>query len=302
MKRLILAAALAAIALPLPASARKAAAATTSAEVRMDHISVIKLGRGSPVVLIPGLSSPRTVLDVFVPPLAERHTVHLVQINGFGGGDPGKNLQPAILDRIVADLSTYLEREKAGPVRLVGHSLGGLVGLMFAKAHPDQVERLMVVDALPYFPALMAPGGEAPAVAMVEPIARSMRDRVAARHGKPVDLDALRAETARLSLKPESQAKVLRWAAQADPRVTAQLLYEDMITDLRPALAEIRAPITLVYPWSAKAFGQERTLAFYQRQYAGTPSIRYVGIADAAHFAMLDQPEQFAAVLGEFAE
>lgn len=301
MKRLILAAALAAIALPLPAVAQPAAA-TASAEVRLDHISVIKLGTGSPVVLIPGLASPRAVWSEFVPALAEHHTVYLVQVNGFGGDPAGKNLEPAILEGIVADLSDQLARDQVAPARLVGHSLGGLIGLMFARSHPDQLERLLIVDALPYFPAILMPASEAPTAAAIEPIARSMRDRVAARHGKPVDNDALRAETASLALKPDSQAKVLQWAATADPRVTAQLLYEDMTTDLRPALAEIRAPITLVYPWSATAFGKDQTLAFYQRQYADTPTIRFVGIAEAGHFAMLDQPTEFAAVMRDFIE
>jgi pimeloyl-ACP methyl ester carboxylesterase len=228
--------------------------------------------------------------------------VYLVQVNGFGGDAPGRKLGPSTLDGIVADLSAYLDQEKARPVRMVGHSLGGLVGLMFARAHPDQVQRLMVVDALPYFPAIMAPGGEPPTVAAVEPIARTMRDRIAARHGKPVDQGALGAETARLALKPDSQAKILQWAAVADPRVTAQLLYEDMTTDLRAALAEIKTPIMLVYPWSSAGLGKDRTLAFYQRQYAGTPSINYVGIAEAGHFAMLDQPAEFASVIQDFAE
>lgn len=301
MKRMILAAMLAAIALPMTVAAAPVAVAA-EAEVRMEHISVIKIGNGSPVVLIPGLSSPRDVWSQFAPALAERHTVYLVQINGFAGDESGRNVEPAALDGIVADLSRHLARDKAGSVRLVGHSLGGLVGLKFAHAHPAQVDRLMIVDALPYFPAILAPAGEPPSVAAIEPIARSMKDRVAARHGKPVDAEALRTETARLALKPDSQAKIMQWAAAADPRVTAQLLYEDMTTDLRPMLVGIKAPITLVYPWSEKPFGRDRTLAFYQRQYAGTPSIHYVGVADAGHFVMLDQPDAFAKAIRDFAE
>ncbi|HEX6218390.1 MAG TPA: alpha/beta hydrolase [Sphingomicrobium sp.] len=301
MKNLILAAALAATALPLPVAAQPAAV-TAAAEERMDHVSLSRIGSGSPVVLIPGLSSPRAVWSEFVPALARNHAVYLVQVNGFAGDAPGGNLEPAILEGIIADLSSRLERDRTGPARIVGHSLGGLVALKFAHAHPEQVDQLMIVDALPYFAALLAPGGEAPSPAMVEPIARSMRDRVAARHGQPVDEKALQLETARLALRPESQARIVQWAARADQRVTAQLLYEDMTTDLRPVLAEIRATVTIVYPWIDKAVGKDQALAFYQREYAATPTIRYVGIADAGHFVMLDQPDAFAAVVSDFVE
>ena len=112
----------------------------------------------------------------------------------------------------------------------------------------------------------------------------------------------MRAETARLAMKPDSQARILEWAAAADPRVTAQLLYDDMTTDLRPALAEIKAPITLVYAWRSKLVGEAETLAFFQRQYAGAPRFSYVGVAEAGHFAMLDQPGEFSKVLGSFVE
>ncbi len=58
--------------------------------------------------------------------------------------------------------------------------------------------------------------------------------------------------------------------------------------------------ITVVVPWSDSGFGRERTLAFYRRQFAGTPDGRFVDIADAGHFVMLDQPKAFADALGMF--
>lgn len=290
----------AAAAVPTFSSAAEAAATervVQSSEVRLPHISITSVGSGDPVIFIPGLSSPRATWDQLVAELAARHRLILVQVNGFAGDDPGANLQPGILPGIVADLHNYLRSEKIGQARLVGHSMGGLAALLFAHEHPDQVHALMIVDALPFFPVLIDPNATPE---QAKPIAAMMRDRVAAAYGKPADPAMIEANVKGLALKPESIARMKAWAAAADPRVTAGALYEDMTTDARPLLPGIRAPITVVVPWSDGAFGRERTLAFYGRQYAGAANVCFADVGDSGHFVMLDQPEAFRAALREF--
>jgi pimeloyl-ACP methyl ester carboxylesterase len=162
---------------PVPALAAASVAAPAEAEVRLPHISIIKRGHGPAIVLLPGLASPRSVWDGVAPELARDRTVYLVQVNGFAGDDPGANIGAGLLQGIVADLHTYLAKEKAGPALIVGHSMGGLTALLFAQAHPDQVGRLMIVDALPFFPVLMDPNAT---VDQARPVAAMMRDRVLA--------------------------------------------------------------------------------------------------------------------------
>ena len=303
MNKLLLAAALAAIAPTLPASAKPAPMTQSSVEVRMDHISIVTLGsakaKGAPVVLVPGLASPRAVWDGVAADLAKTHRVYLVQVNGFGGDAPGANLQPGLLDGIVADLSAALAQGHAAPVRFVGHSMGGLVGMMFAKAHPAQVERLMIVDALPDFAVLLAQGGAMPSEARIESIAAKMRTATAARYGKPMTAEVVAAGVDSLALTEAARVQMRGWAA-ADARVAGQAIYEDMTTDLRPALSSIATPMTVVVPWSASSFGKDRTLAFYAKQYNGAPTVTFVPIAEAGHFVMLDQPAAFRAELEAF--
>jgi pimeloyl-ACP methyl ester carboxylesterase len=248
-------------------------------------------------VLVPGLSTPRGVWDRIAPELARNHQVLVVQVNGFGGDDAGANLKAGVLDGIVQDLHAYISSHRLGRVRLIGHSMGGLTGLKFAKGHPNDVERLMVVDALPFFAVLMDP---AATVDKVRPAAEMMRAKVASAYGKPADPAAVEASVKSLALKPESIARMKAWAAAADPRVTAQALYEDLTTDVRPDLAGITTPVTVIVPWTAARFGEEQTLAFYKRQYATLPKATFVGVGDAGHFVMLDQPEKFAAAVDAF--
>ena len=267
---------------------------------QLDRISITAVGKGPAIVLIPGLASPRAVWDGVVPDLAKTHRVLVVQVNGFGGDDPRANLKPGILDGIVAELDGYVTRNKLGKVTVIGHSMGGLVGMMLAHAHPGDVEKLMIVDSLPYFAVLMAPPGVDPTPAMVAPQAARMRDGVAANYGKPLSDAAVAAQTRGLAIKPESIVTMTAWARAADARVTGQAMYEDLTTDLRPVLGSITTPMTLLYPWNATGPTKPMADAFYRKQYAAAPNIRYVDIGDAAHMVMLEQPEAFKAAVLTF--
>jgi pimeloyl-ACP methyl ester carboxylesterase len=271
-----------------------AAAAAAGAEERLPHISIQTMGQGSPVVLIPGLSSPRAVWDGVAPDLARNHRVILVQVNGFAGDDPGANLKGAILDGVVADLHGWLSAHKLGPAMIVGHSRGGLLALQLAKAHPEDASALMIVDSLPYVGDIFVPNAT---VAQIEPQAKRMRDELVASFGKP-DPTAERTAAA-MALKPAAQAKVAAWIEKADARVSGEAMYEDMTTDLRPDMGSIATPITLVFPYS-QAMPKDRAEAFYRAEYAKAPSVTFVPVADSGHFVMLDQPEAFASAVADF--
>lgn len=270
-------------------------AAANAAEQRLPHISIVSQGSGSPVVLIPGLSSPRAVWDGVAPELARDHRVILVQVNGFAGDEPGANLKPGILNGAVDELHTYLAANKLAPAKIVGHSMGGLLALQLAKAHPEDASALMIVDALPYVGDIFLPNAT---VAQVEPQAKAMRDQMIASYGKS-DPAAAAKTASGMALTSDAQAKVAAWIEKADARVSAEAMYEDMTTDLRPDMAAIKTPITLVFPYS-QAMPKERAAPFYKGEFAKAPNVTFVPVADSAHFVMLDQPGAFAAAMADF--
>lgn len=301
MNKLTLLAAAAATTLLVPALPVPAAAATdkiaTSPITQMAHISIESIGKGPAVLFLPGLSMPRDSWRAQADQLKANHRVLLVEINGFGGSAPGDNLKPDMLAGVIADLHTYVAREKIKP-QVIGHSLGGTLALDWAKTYPDDLHSAMIVDALPWVGLIMAPPTATPA--SVQPMAAAMRDQMAARYGKPADPASAKALMTRLALKPASQEQAATWSLTADPRVSAQAFYEDMMLDLRGDLSSIKVPLTLLYPWSPQAVPQDVADTIYRGAYAGTPSIRFVPISDSAHFIMLDQPEQFAKALDTF--
>lgn len=271
--------------------------AAAEARVQMDHISVEVVGRGSPVLLIPGLSSPRATWEGVVPELARNHSVYLIQVNGFGGDDPRGNLQPGILDGIVADLHTLIATRKLGAVPVVGHSMGGLVTLMLARSHPQDVQKALIVDSLPFLGVVW---GGLPNVDAAKAPAEMMRAQMAGLYGKPFPALLARSIARQNALKPASQEKVAAWSAKADMRVSGQAIYEDMLTDLRPDLPKITAPITVLAPWTDARGGEEKVLGLYRAQYAGTSNVTIRGVGDSGHFIMLDQPAAFERALIAF--
>jgi len=254
------------------------------------HITVESRGAGPAVVLIPGLASPRAVWDGIAPELARSHRVFLVQVNGFGGSAAADNAKPGILNGVVEDLAAYLAREKASNPAVIGHSMGGLVGMMLAKAHPETVGRLMIVDALPFYGALMGPGATPESV---RPMAEQLRAMIV-KGPAPTQAPSGMSNTA------DGNAKVLEWLKASDPTVVGQAMVEDATTDFTPDLPSLAGtPVTVLYaiPASERA---ELTKGLYSQAYRSLPSARMIPVEGSAHFIMLDQPRRFAEEVAAF--
>jgi pimeloyl-ACP methyl ester carboxylesterase len=78
-------------------------------------------------------------------PLAEHRRVVMFDLPGFGhSAQANVKYGPA---RYAAVLSRVIARYGPGPVDVIGHSMGGAISLFHAASYPEQVRRLIVVDA-----------------------------------------------------------------------------------------------------------------------------------------------------------
>lgn len=274
---------------PEPAAAAPAPAAA-QAPVRLPHITIRSMGRGDPIVLIPGLASPAAVWNGIAPDLAKTHRVILVEVNGFGGSEAGANDQPGLLPGVVADLAGWLAANHVERPAVIGHSMGGLMGMMLVRDHPERVGRLMVVDALPFYGALMGPGAT---VETVRPIAASMRDTIR-------NATAPGSAPPNMSNSPAGVAQVTGWMHAANQKVTAEALYEDLTTDVRPDVARIGArPLTILYAVPSPQ-SEAMVRKIYTDAYAAAPGAKLVPVESSYHFIMLDQPARFRAAVEDF--
>ena len=95
-----------------------------------------------PVVLLPGTGLTARSWDAVASAVCSSRTVLAVDLRGHGeSGWPGTYS----IALMAQDVGALLEGH-GGPVDLVGHSLGGLVALRVAAAHPGRVRRLVLED------------------------------------------------------------------------------------------------------------------------------------------------------------
>ena len=170
--------------------------------------------------------------------------------------------------------------------------------MMVAARHPGLVSRVMVVDMVPFLGALFA--GPAATPQSLAPIAAQMRQGIASASG-----DARRArieETIAGMVRTEAMRPVaVRDSLESDPGVSGAAMAELITTDLRPELANIRVPLTVLWvrPPSAPV-SEEQMAAFYASAFANAPQARVVRVPDSYHFIMWDAPEAFRRELAAF--
>ncbi|WP_213574260.1 alpha/beta fold hydrolase [Rhodococcus sp. USK13] len=101
-----------------------------------------------PVVMVHGLGGSHLNWVRVAPALAERTRVLTVDLPGFGLSPAGK--RQTGIPANVAVLHRFLTEVVGGPVILMGNSMGGMISMFEASAHPDAVAALVLVDpALP---------------------------------------------------------------------------------------------------------------------------------------------------------
>lgn len=121
-----------------------------------DHqVQLVETGEGPPLVLLHGTGNS----SLFFQPLLKK----LRSVRAIAPDRPGQGLsEPVNLPReqyretAVEWIDELLNVLNLNITSLLGHSMGGLWALWYALAHPDRVERLVVIGA-PQLPGTQAP-------------------------------------------------------------------------------------------------------------------------------------------------
>ena len=252
------------------------------------------------IILIPGLSSSPEVWQGTVDHLGSGWRVHRIHIQGFAGAPVEGNTEGPVAAPVAEEIARYIaENELDHPV-VVGHSMGGTIGLMLAARHPDAVGKLMVVDMVPFMGAMFGAPGTNPTAESVAPIADQVYAGMNAASDEQYQSMAA-ASVSGMVNTDAARAAILEDTASSDRRVSANAYRELLVTDLRPELARITAPTEVLYvKFNVPGMTAEVTDGIYQGSFVTLSGVELKRIDDSAHFIFLDQPAAFHARLDAF--
>lgn len=114
-------------------------------------------GSGRPILLIHGLGGSHVNWSAVAEPMTEHGSVRAIDLIGFGRTPPnGRSCEVTEQRDMVTE---YLRRHVDQPAVLVGNSMGGLISLLVARAAPELVDSMVLVDpALPVVRPRVDPG------------------------------------------------------------------------------------------------------------------------------------------------
>ena len=275
-----------------------AAVAGPAAAADADRFTVEARGKGPDVILIPGLSSSREIWEPTAKALEGRFRVHLVQVAGFAGAPTAGNAEGKVAAGVAEGLAGYIQAQGLKKPAVIGHSMGGTIGMMLAARRPDLVGKLMVVDMFPNLAvAFFGPTATPEVIArnaagFRQSIESSPQEQFVAQQNQTI---------AGMVLTESARPAIVGHSLTSDRKVAGRSMEELLTTNLTPELEKITAPTTVLWAWNkaspapADMFG-----GWYQAAYAPLKGARIVRIDDSAHFIMIDQPARFMAEVETF--
>lgn len=243
-------------------------------------------GEGVSLLFIHGFPLSRGAWSKQVEAFKTSYRVIAPDLRGFGDTSATAGASP--ISRFAEDLHALATHLEAGPVILVGHSMGGYVALAFAKAYPKAVRALALVGT--------KAGPDTPEVAESR---RALAERVRA-EGVSVVINAMAPKMLSDANSSKAMAAMVRgfMTPSKSAGVTGALLGMAERPDARPWLENLRMPVlviaglddTLIPPSESQAMAK----AIHGAQLRLIPK--------AGHLVAFERPEAFNTALWDWPE
>lgn len=254
----------------LPPSPERPEARASSTRVGRYVIHAREYGAGeSTLLLLHGLSGSSRWWSRNIPELATRYRLVVPDLIGFGRSRTHIRLPD--FETLARLLRAWLEARDIPKVTLVGHSMGGQIGIHLAARNPERLERLVLIDAAG-IPRILAPRMLLRFAADAGPLWR---------WGDPSFLPTIAGD-----------------ALTAGPRALLRSLHNILQDDVRDLLPRIATPTLIV--WGERDQLVPMSHAIELRE--SIPGARLVVLRGAAHNPMIDRPTDFNRILMRFLE
>ena len=264
---------------------------TSFAQQKSFDVKII--GKGKPVVLIPGYSCSGDVWKETADHLKNKYQLHILTLAGYAGTKP---IDSPILQTVHNEIIAYVKTNKLNKPIVIGHSLGAFMGLWLSSSEPDLFGKLICVDGVPFISALTNP----------DITADSLKDDP--RHNLEAVINNFKAipnegyvdymtKAMLYQVQDSTRARqIAEWSYASDRRTLGATIIEMSLTDLRKDIARIKSPVLVL---TSLFNTKENSTKIYNQQYAALPN-KTIKVADSKHFIMYDQPEWFYTEIDTF--
>ena len=254
-------------------------------------IYVEKTQKGSPILYLPGFTTPGSVWNETIENLNQTHENHIVSYSGFNGL---QSIEMPWYQTIKEQLIDYIKKENLTDLTIIGHSMGGFLGIELAAALPDHISNLVLIESIPCMRELMMPGVPASNIQYESPYNKqllSMTDEAF--------LSMVKNQSQYMTYDTSKVDLLTQWAVETD-RKTYVYGYTDLLKlDLRDQLPLVNAKTMIL---GASFPNPELVESNYVKQYEQLKSKEIYIASQSKHFIMFDQPEWMYDKINTFLE
>ena len=262
-------------------------------EVNGVKLHYLDYGTGGhpPMLCVHGGQAHAHWFDFVAPGFTSDHHVYAHDLRGHGDSawaDP----QTYSFETHADDLNAFIEKLDLRDVVLVGHSMGGMISLLYAATHPGRVSKLIIVDSTMLMPMDRV-------LKMREFSARPGRsyatqEELVARYRlEPAESELASPEVVRrMALHSSRQDEEGRWQHKADRRVYVNF---EQIAGV-PLWEKIKVPALAVKGGHSTRFNAQ-VLADIR---ARAPQVQSAEVPASDHHITLENPNGFIEVVRKF--
>jgi esterase len=243
------------------------------------------------LVLLHGFTGHARSWDTFAGAMRESYRVLALDQRGHGETEWAQDYAP---ERMVEDVDAFVRELGLKRFALLGLSMGGRNAYAYAAQHPEEVERLVIVDI---GPEIVASGSDRirQGVQAVDVFDTPEQAFLAARaaNARPPDAELRHRVTNNLMQQPDGRwtfryDKALRSPDRPLPRPDSEWAWS-----LMPRIA---CPTLLVRGSESDVLSRETA----ERMVRDIPDCRLVEVPDSGHSVPLDNPTGFIAAVKTF--
>jgi len=265
--------------------------------LRLHHLDWGNAGAPA-LVMVHGVRLHAHVWNDFARRMAHRY--HVIALDQRGHGDSAwGHADEYRIEEYYGDLRAVLRARNISRFTLVGHSLGGMVSMFYTHRHPEEVERLVLVDISAGRPPA-PPGADLSRITETPPPRDFDSPEDAAEYLSGLMKLASRhmvEESARHGLR---RTEAGRYTWKYDPallmRQPAPAGNPAAMPDLWRMVGEIGSPTLLQYGSESRVVTPELA----ERMRAAMPDCTVERIERAGHALFTDRPDEFAAGVERF--